>query len=117
MDYTRLASTAERLIASRGGALTITRSSSGEYDTETGTVDSAEQTVAGHGVRFPYTRSDEGRVKDSDTTWYLTLDNMAFIPAAGDIVTSGGQSWIVTACEPLAPGAVTLMYTVYARRG
>lgn len=117
-DYADMALTADELLAEFGAAATLTRTTAGQYDPETGT-STPESTVtqAITAVCIDY------EAKFIDGTLIIRGDKQVFMsakgvtpPAAGDKFTWPAAEYSVIAATPLAPAGIVLLYELQVRR-
>lgn len=117
MNYTKTRATSQRLIASAGQAVTLTRLGDGVYDPQTGTVARSGTTYSGYGAPVNYAQ------RDIDGTMILRTDVRVLLgpqiganPTTGDTLTVGGDIYTVVASNPLAPGGVVVLHDVQCRK-
>lgn len=114
---------ADRLLGSKGQAITITRRAAGSYDTATGLAALVKTSQTGKGVILDFAagvRNREGStVLANDRQLYLSAvasDGTALTPPqVDDFVTAGGHDFVVTEVSSLAPAGLTIMYTCIVR--
>ena len=117
-DYAGLALSADELLQEFGAAATITRTTAGQYDPETGT--STPETVTTQNVTavcIDYATEfiDGSIIIRGDKQVFLSPKGI-IAPAAGDKFTWQGAEYSVIAVTPLAPAGVTVLIEMQARR-
>jgi hypothetical protein len=110
-------STADRLIAAKGQAVTLTRRASGAYDPATGTATITTTTKAGKGVILPLTpyRKAMGNIVQGDRQLLLsaiaTDGTIITVPHVDDTVTLADASVVtITSVDPLSPAGLDILY-------
>lgn len=118
-DYAAAAADAAELLAEFGATVTVTRTTAGTYDPDTGTTGAgASQTWTPSGVKLEYSASavDGTHILSGDQRVYMSavpgLD-----PKAGDTVTLGAEVWRVVISRTLAPAGVAVLLDVQVRKG
>lgn len=116
-------STADRLIAAKGQAVTLTRLEAGPYDPATGEAAIVTTTQTGKGVILPLSAfaKSTGNIVEGDQQLLLSaLSTSAAlnpIPHVDDTVTdAGGNVWSLVAVEPLSPAGLDILYDCRIRR-
>lgn len=117
MNYTALAKTAQKLIASAGKPVTLVRAvASGAGDPVAGSwPEGTPDTFAGSGVEieFDYATRDQSMALQA-TKRLLCVNIPAPIPDS-DRLTVGVVSYLVVQSKPLEPGTVTLLFDVWVK--
>lgn len=117
-------STADRLIAAKGQAVTLTRRTSGAYNPATGTASITTTTQAGKGVILPFgvglRKTADSNVTAADRQCYLSglkSDGSAIdTPKVDDTLTdANGVIYTVTEVSPLAPAGLSILYDLTIR--
>lgn len=115
--------TANRMIAAKGQAVTLTRRASGSYDPATGTAAITTSTQTGKGVILPLAgyRKAQGNIVAGDETLLLSGLNSAgaalTAPHVDDEVTdAGGNVFSLVAIDPLHPAGLDILYDCVVRR-
>lgn len=115
-------STADRLIAAKGQAVTLTRRASGAYDPATGTASVTTTTQAGKGVILPLTpyRKATGNIVEGDRQMLLSAiasnGSVITVPHVDDTVTlADGSVATITAVDPLSPAGLNILYDCMIR--
>lgn len=115
-DYSRPAATAKRLLDRFGQTGSISRSTPGGYDPETGPTAPVELqapcTVAL--LEFNNRQIDGELVKVGDRRALITPD-AAFEPDAGDVLTVGSEAVQVVRNRPLKPAGVIVLHDCIVR--
>lgn len=114
-DYTRLRSTAERLIARFGQSATLTRvaTSGTAYDPTTTETD---YTVTVAVMEYTDRERDGTLIKVGDKKVYLSTSGLSITPGVADKITIGGVEHEIINVMPLNPGGTVVMYETQARR-
>lgn len=116
--------TAHRMIAARGQAVTLTREASGAYNPATGTATITETTQTGKGVILPlagYRRVDGVHIIAGDETLLLSAlasDGTALTaPLPGDVLTlaDGTTKYTFTTVNPLRPAGLDIILDCVVR--
>lgn len=118
-DYADMATTAAELLAEFGATVTVTRTTPGARDADTGTLAAgATQTWTPAGVKLEYSQ------REIDGTQILAGDQRVYMsavsgldPKPGDVVTLGAEAWRVVKSRTLAPAGVTVLLDVQVRKG
>ena len=118
-DYAGLAADAASLLAEFGAPVTVTRTTAGAYDPDTGTTGAGtSQTWTPSGVKLEYSANE------INGTLILAGDQRVYMsaapgldPKAGDTVTLGAEVWRVVASRTLAPAGVAVLLYVQVRKG
>jgi len=120
--YTSLAATASRLLATKGQAVTLTRTADKTYDPTTGATAGTPATEVGRGALLNY--SDAGRATASSDGSMAPKGRMKLVlatagiskaPSIGDQValldeTGTSKTWSILDCDTLAPAGVAVVY-------
>lgn len=117
-------STADRLLVSKGQAVTITRRTAGAYDPATGSATVTETTQSGHGVFLPlspFRKSQDSLIAEGDQQLLLSALNASgsalTAPHVDDTVTDANSVvWSIIAVDPLSPDGTDALYDCIARR-
>lgn len=118
-DYNKAAATAARMLARFGQPVTVTRSTPGGYDPETGTNGAGStQTWAPMGVKLDYAQReiDGTNIRAGDQRVYMSAFS-GLDPQTGDTVTIGAEAWRVVTSRTLAPAGVAVLLDVQVRKG
>lgn len=115
-DYSRPKASADRLIAKFGQAGTLRRSTSTgpAYNPTAGAP--ADYACTFVVDSFKAFEVDGTRVKASDLKVLLAKGSLAIEPSVSDKLLIGGVAHTIVNVEPLAPGGVTVMWTLQCRR-
>jgi hypothetical protein len=115
-------STADRLIAAKGQAVTLTRRASGAYDPATGTATITTTIKAGKGVILPLTpyRKAMGNIVQGDRQLLLsaiaTDGTIITVPHVDDTVTlADGTIASIIGVDPLSPAGLDILYDCLVR--
>lgn len=116
-------STANRLIADKGLAVTLTRQAAGTYDPATGAPAIATTTQTGKGVILPFAaglrHAGGSNIVQGDKQLLLSAINSAGSPltppALDDKVTAAGVDYVITEIAPLAPAGLNIMFDCTVR--
>jgi len=116
--YSRMQTTADRLLKGKGQAITITRQISGAYDPATGGATVTTTTQTGWGAIFDYGNKniDGTLIKQGDRQLLLSAVNAAgtalTAPALNDTVTdkNGIVYTIVNPLKTIAPAGTTVLF-------
>lgn len=115
-DYSRMASTANRLIDRFGRAMAIRRAG-----VETGPPhDPTFEPPTDHACRgvvldFDNREIDGTLILATDRRVYLSLAGLEIEPSASDRLVVGTDSLSIERVKPLAPGGIALLYEIHAR--
>jgi hypothetical protein len=117
-DYAAMALSADDLLVEFGAAATLTRTTAGAYDPETGT--STPETVTTQNVTavcIDYAAEfiDGSLIQRGDKQVFLSPKDIT-APAAGDKFTWQGAEYSVIAVTPLSPAGTVVLYELQARR-
>ncbi len=114
--YANLAATARRLLTQFGTDVTLTRTTTGEYDPATGSASQTTTTYTGKGARFDYTQReiDGTMIRVGDQRVYLEVDGFV-MPQTGDTLTLGGRVYQVVAARSVDPALTAVLYDVQVR--
>ena len=116
--------TANRLIAAKGQAVTLTRRAAGAYDPATGTAAITETTQTGKGVILPFgqgiRKRADSNVTATDRLCYLSALNASGAaltePKVDDFLTdAGGVKYAVVEVSPLSPAGLDIMFELTVR--
>ena len=111
--YERMQATANRLLKSKGQAITITRQTAGAYDPATGAATVTTTTQSGWGAVFEYAAKniDGNLIQAGDKQLLLSAINAAgtalTAPQVNDTVNVGGT---ITQIKTLSPAGTTVMF-------
>lgn len=113
-DYANTAATATRLLQRFGASATIKRTTTGEYDPETGTTPVTVTELATTAAVFAYDQ------KYIDGTLVLQGDQRAYLapaqqPKQGDRLTWQGKDFEMVAVKPVSPAGVPVLYEAQLR--
>ena len=116
--------TADRLIAAKGQAVTLTRRAPGAYNTATATASITETTQTGKGVILPF---GEGIRKQAGST-VTAADRLCILsglnsagaaltePKVDDKLTdAAGNAYAITEVSPLEPAGLAIIYELTIR--
>lgn len=117
-------STADRLLAAKGQALTLTRNASQTYDPAAGSATIAASTQTGRGVILPlsaFQKANGTNVVEGDCQLLLSAlsstGTVLTAPVVNDTVTDANSDvWTITSVEPLAPAGLDILYDCVVRR-
>lgn len=114
--------TADRQIAAKGQAVTITRRATGSYDPSTGAAAITTTTQAGKGVILPLGAYAKvaGNVVEGDRQLLLSAlkadGSVLTAPVVDDSVTLADSSVVtITAVDPLSPAGLAIIYDCVVR--
>lgn len=116
--------TANRMIAAKGQAVTLTRRASGAYDPATGTATITTSTQLGKGVILPlagYRKIGAGNIVAGDETLLLSaLDTSGAaldpLPTVDDELTdANGKVYALTVVDALHPDGTGILYDCVIR--
>lgn len=116
--YADMAATAAEMLAEFGMAVTVTRTTPGARDPDTGTLAAGTtQTWVPRGVKLDYAaREIDGTlIQAGDQRVYMSAIS-GLKPKAGDTVTIGAEAWRVVVSRTLAPAGVAVLLDVQVRR-
>jgi hypothetical protein len=123
MSYADTRSSADRLIASKGQAITLTRQASQTYDPATGSATITTSTQSGRGVILPFSafRKAQGNVVEGDQQLLLSAltssGTVLTAPHVDDTATDANSNvWSIVSVDPLSPGGTDLIYDCVIRR-
>ncbi len=114
--YSRLQSTANRLLKGKGQPVTITSQIVGVYDPATGSASVSTSIQTGWGAVFEYTNKniDGTLILAGDKQLLLSAINSAgallAAPQVNDTVTIGGQVSTIKQVKPLSPAGTALLF-------
>lgn len=121
--YTVLAASANRLLASKGQAITLTRTGGYTYDTSTGTASGTPVVETGVGVELPQKsdaratvgRSGDDVVSTKQARFILGTTGLTEAPGPGDTLTALDETgasvvWSVLDCKVLRPAGTAVIY-------
>lgn len=121
VDYVRLETTAKRLIAANGKAVTIIRPGADtgpEWDPQPGvdTNHAAVMVETGYSLTYysPVNRSD-GLVQAGDKLGLIST-SVDITPALSDSIQIDGETYGFVDIQPLNPGGTTLLFQIIARK-
>ena len=119
-DYAKSNATALRLLTEFGHSVTLKRVTGNSYNPATGTNTPTYSTLTGTGADFDYTPGEVtrsgGLVQVADRKLYLATGGITSDPLPNDLVIIGAVTWTVMAVARLAPGGVTVLYTLQLRK-
>jgi hypothetical protein len=127
MSYAATRSSADRLIASKGQAITLTRQASQTYDPATGSATITTSTQSGRGVILPLNLQSsafqklQGNVVAGDQQLLLSAltssGTVLTAPHVDDTATDANSNvWSIVSVDPLSPGGTDLIYDCVIRR-
>jgi hypothetical protein len=112
--------TADRMLGSKGQAITITRVTEGAYNPATGSATTGTDAQTGAGAVFPYSpglRNQAGSLIGVNDQQLLlsTLDSDGAVldpkPAQNDIITlADGSTHTIEAIQTLSPAGIAIMH-------
>ena len=119
--YTRMQSTADRLLKGKGQSVTLTKQTAGSYDPSTGAATVTTTTQTGTGAVFEYDTKQAGiynapgsLVKVGDKQLLLSAFNSSgavlTAPQVNDTVTIGGIVYTITQVRSLAPAGTVVLF-------
>jgi hypothetical protein len=114
--YTRMATTASRLLNKFGGTVTVIRNVGGSVNPVTGVVTpGSNSTLTAKGLlnKFSDDLIDGTRIKASDR---LLMIDSTFEPAMTDKPTIANQNWSIVEIRTVKPANVAVMYALQVRR-
>jgi hypothetical protein len=118
MSYEKEQALADRLIAKKGAAVTLSTQSGPSFDPITGAAvtPSAPVSISGVGVKVDYKSGEiNGTTIIMGDCKYLLSTRQ--VPLIGMIVVLAGETWRVIAADPLAPASgVVVLWTLQLRR-
>lgn len=127
--YTALAAAADRLLRTKGQAVTINRAGDRVYNTATGTASGGDTAENGIGVILNLSDLTEasvaaqagGLAQVGKVKMILGASGITKAPGPGDTITAldeAGQSvvWSVVSCDAIAPAGVPVLYNCYLER-
>lgn len=115
---------ADRMIAAKGQAVTLTRRSAGAYNTATGAATVTTSTQTGKGVILPFgpgLRNQSGSAITADDRQCLlaalnTAGTALTEPKVNDELTDANSvKYTVTEVSPLAPAGLSIIYELTIR--
>lgn len=105
---------ANSLLSEYGQSITLTHSTTGNYDPATGTVESTSTTATGRGAVFDYPASG---LSQADGTLILQGDKKLLLSAVGiaapvlnDLAIANGITYIIKNIKSLNPAGTVVMY-------
>lgn len=115
---------ADRMIAAKGQAVTLTRRASGDYDPATATAAITTSTQTGKGVILPlggYRKVNGTSIVAGDETLLLSglgSDGTPLTePKVDDFATdAGGNVYALTVVDPLRPAGLVIIFDCVIRR-
>ena len=115
--YTRIQNAANKVLKDKGQAVTITRQSSGTYDTTTGAAAVTTTTQSGYGAILDYADKniDGTLILSGDKQLLLSAVNSAgtalTAPEVNDTVTDAASAVrTITRIKTLSPAGTTILY-------
>ena len=122
--YPNMATTALKLIASKGQSVTWQRRTAGAYNPATGAAAVTTAEVTCTGLMLDYkdrttagvNTDSQGLVQRGDRKLLLAASGMPGTPLPGDNFVVGGETWSVVFTKPLNPGGVALLYECQVRQ-
>ena len=117
-------SAADRLLAAKGQAITLTRRTPSVYDPATGTTAITSTTQAGKGVILPLSpmmKANASNIVAGDQQLLLssiaTSGSVLAVPHVDDTITlATGEVLALTAVDPLSPAGLDILYDCIVRR-
>lgn len=120
VNYTRIASTAQRLINDNGRDVSLKRISRtpGDSNKPWRGPAAAEESFTVKAVVFPYEEKDvDGSiVRLGDKRMYVAANALGQEMATMDAVEDGGVRYRIVVANIIAPGAVSVVYEIQLRR-
>lgn len=116
-DYLKAQQTASRLIARFGAPLSLSVTTPGAYDPDTGLAGGTTQAWSPQAVRMDYSADeiDGTNIKRGDQRIYMQhIAGMSIPPGAK--LTIGAEQWMVIESRPLAPAGVVVFHDVQVRK-
>lgn len=117
-----LQDTANRLIATYGAEVTVTRIVEGAYDEVTGsaalttTATTARALLDNYSLGIGGGLSFAGTVESSDKRLWIAGTGLSFDPRPGDKVLADGASWVVISVNKINPDGNTYLYDIQVRQ-
>lgn len=115
-------STAHRMIAAKGQAVTLTRLASGAYNPATGAAAITTTTQTGKGVILPlggYRKVNGTSIVAGDETLLLSgLDSAGVAlaePGVNDTIEAGGKTYTLTVVDSLHPAGLAILFDCVVR--
>lgn len=116
MNWNDLLLVADEIIDDFGQSIVITKTTTGSYDVETGTVTSTSQIVSAKGVVFDYGE------RDVNGSTILRGDKRLYVQASStnsltthDTITFGGKEYAIINVKTTNPAGTNLVYDVQVR--
>jgi hypothetical protein len=117
--YADLRATADGLLTDKGQSMTLTKTTAGTYDPETGTSTPTTEahTVTGVVLDYPNREIDGTLILRGDKKVLVSADGLAVDPAPQDTLTFGGVVNQVIDAKPLRPAGTVVLWTLQVRNG
>lgn len=113
--------TADRMITSKGQAVTLTRRAAGAYDPATGAAVITETTQTGRGVILPLAgyRKAQSNVVAGDETLLLsglsTTGTLTALRVDDTLTDANAKKYTIVAIDTLAPAGLAIMFDAVLR--
>jgi hypothetical protein len=118
MNYTRFAQIASRLLTKFGMTATLVRRVSGTYVPATGAIPVTEtsQSVKVVLTAYPEKMIDGTAIHTGDKQVSMSVENLDFLPQAGDRLVVGVVTYNVIQVKEHNPAGTVLLYELQVRR-
>lgn len=118
--YSKLAATAQRLLADKGQPMTVTARTPGAYNPAISGATPGAATTPVVGVMLDYTeaafRADgDGAVLRGDRKAIVSAQGLTEV-VMGDTLTVGGEVWSVVRAKKLNPAGTVVIHTLQVRK-
>jgi hypothetical protein len=117
--YQRLQGRADALIRKYGKRRTVTHTTVGAYNPETGRNESSEQDFQVSIVIFPYEIKfiNNTTIKNTDLWGLFSAVQLPLVPQPGDKLDVDGVTFTFGPVRPMSPGGVNVYYEAHLTQG
>lgn len=120
-NYLNSLASADRLLTKFGQDVTIKTVVVGDYDNETQTAPTTEQTYTAKAVLLDYKRNESGNstvgnIEVNDKKLLVSPVGLTVAPTANDLATVNGEVWNIVNVKAVKPASITVLYELQIRK-
>lgn len=121
--YDRAAATALRLLTKYGVSATLRVTTTGDYDTETGSAPTTDADYAVAVAKFDFDLRLSGTtftpgtmIQGGDKQIFIAAQGLTVTPQPGNKLIIGADTWNVEAAKELKPADISVLFEILARK-